>query len=74
MHHNDTTIFHYVLCAPLNIYLQRSDTAILRVVSDILASHKNEKMTDILQTDKVVVLIFSTLVTGAISKDRLKRK
>ena len=31
-------------------------------------------MTDILQTDKVVVMIFATLVAGAISEGRLKRK
>ena len=32
------------------------------------------KMTDILQTDKVVVMIFATLVAGANSEGRLKRK
>ena len=31
-------------------------------------------MIDILQTDKVIVMIFKTLVAGAISEDRLKRK
>ena len=54
--------------------LQRVDTAIFRVVSDFLASHKNEKTIDILQTDKVIVMIFATLVAGAFSDDRLKMK
>ena len=31
-------------------------------------------MIDILQTDKVIVMIFVNLVAGAISEDRLKRK
>ena len=31
-------------------------------------------MTDILQTDKVIVMIFTTFVAGAISEGRIKRK
>ena len=31
-------------------------------------------MIDILQTDKVIVMIIATLVAGTLSDDRLKRK
>ena len=57
------------------IYLQRVDTDIFRgvSVSDFLVSYKS-KTIDILQTDKVIVIIFATLVAGAISDDCLKKE
>ena len=65
-------IFHYVHCAPLSIF--NLLTQPFCVVLVIFSESRNMKMIDILQKDKVIVMIFATLVTGAISDDRLKKK
>ena len=72
MRHNDTTIFHYVYCAPLSIF--NVLTQPFFVVKAIFCESRKWKMIDILQTGKVIVMIFATLVAGAFSDDRLKRK
>ena len=70
MRHNDTTIFHYEHCAPLSIFNMLTQ---LFFMVRLFSESEILKMIDILQTNKVIVMIFATLVTRAISDDRLKR-
>ena len=67
-------IQQYSITCIVLLYLQCVDTAILLGLSDFVSELPKINIIDILQKDKVIVMIFATHVAGAISDNRLKRK